>query len=88
VLWGVVRAADAADAPRVLLAESGAGGGADAQPFSDRGIPTAYFASHPSYTHLHLPTDTPETLNPALFEAVARTAFRTAWRIAQGEATR
>ncbi len=87
-LWGVVRAANAAEPRGVLIPRSGAGGGADAQPFSDRGIPTAYFASHPSYTHLHLPTDTPETLNPALFEEVARTAFRTAWRLAQGEATK
>ena len=87
-LWAVVRAADAAGDSRVLLPHSGTGGGADAQPFSDRGIPTAYFASHPSYTHLHLPTDTPETLNPSLFEAISRTAFRTAWRIGQGEATK
>lgn len=87
-LWSVVTAADADGSARCLMAHTGRGGGADAQPFADRGIPTAYFASHFSYSHLHLPSDTPETLNPALLEAIARTAFRTAWRLAQGEASR
>ena len=52
--------------------------------FFEQGIPTAYFASNPSYTHLHLPTDTPATLNPGLFEALTRLAYRAAWAVAQG----
>ncbi len=86
-MWALAHAADERES-RHLMNETGPGGGADAAPFSDRGIPIAYFASHPSYTHLHLPSDTPETLNPALFESLARTAFRTAWAIAQGAPTR
>ena len=86
-MWALAHDADTRESRR-LMAETGPGGGADAAPFSDRGIPIAYFASHPSYTYLHLPGDTPATLNPALFESLARTAFRTAWAIAQGAPTR
>jgi hypothetical protein len=86
-MWALAHDADARES-RHLMSETWPGGGADAAPFSDRGIPIAYFASHPSYTHLHLPSDTPETLAPALFESLARTAFRTAWAIAQGAPTR
>lgn len=86
-LYALARAADAAESRR-LIAATWPGGGADAQPFHEAGIPTAYFASWFSYTHLHLPSDTPETLNGELHEAIARTAYRTAWSVAQGAEVR
>ena len=47
-----------------------------------KGIKTLYFASANSYRHLHLLTDTPETLNPGLFESITRLAYLTAVKIA------
>jgi hypothetical protein len=81
---GELARALAADGERVTIAETWAGGGADAAPFHERGIPTLYFATTKSYTHLHLTSDRPETLNPALLEKVARLAFRTARSVSDG----
>ena len=60
------------------------GGGADATPFHEKSIPCLYFVTTNSYDHLHLPTDTVETLNPALFEKVVKLAHLTALEIANG----
>lgn len=81
-LWEVVRDIDRA-ARGLVIEETWGGGGADAEPFEEAGIPNLYFASHFSYAHLHRPSDTPETLNPAVLEAVARLGASTAWRLAQ-----
>jgi len=61
------------------------GGGADATPFYEQGIPTLYFATQNSYTHLHLPSDQPVTLNDSLHRYLTRVAFKTAEEIAEGE---
>ncbi len=53
-------------------------GGADAKPFEDAGIPNMYFVGMHPYRHLHMVSDTPETLNPALFEGITRLAYLTA----------
>ncbi len=53
------------------------GGGADAEAFFQLNIPTLYFVTKNSYTYLHVPEDTPETLDPEVFEATARLAFLT-----------
>jgi aminopeptidase YwaD len=82
-LWQLARELDAAG-DRLTVADTWGGGGADATPFAERGLPTLYFASRFSYTHLHLPGDTPATLDPPLFEALARLAYRTAWVVADG----
>jgi Zn-dependent M28 family amino/carboxypeptidase len=82
--WEAARALDRR-AAGLLVGETGGGGGADAAPFEEAGIPNLYFASSFSYTHLHLPSDTPETLNPALLEAVARLGAGLARGIAEGE---
>jgi hypothetical protein len=82
-MWKLARSCDARGS-RLMMEATWPGGGADAAAFWDRGIPIAYFASHDSYTHLHLPSDTPETLNPALYEALVRVAYGTAWELAQG----
>ena len=60
------------------------GGGADATPFYEKGIPCLYFVTTNSYDHLHLPTDKVETLNPILYEKVVRLAHLTALEVANG----
>jgi hypothetical protein len=83
-LWRIARDLDRRGA-RLTIEETWGGGGADAAPFAEKKIPTLYFASRYSYRHLHLPSDTPATLNPRLFEALTRLAYQTAWKVAQGE---
>ncbi len=73
-LWKTARKLDSAYT-RITVKSTWKGGGADATPFYDKGIKTLYFVSTNSYTYLHLPQDTPETLNPVLFEKEARLAF-------------
>jgi hypothetical protein len=73
-LWRFVKSIDEKN-DKLLVNNTGKGGGADAQPFFDAGIPTLYFVTTNGYKHLHLPSDTPETLNPDLFEAITRLAF-------------
>lgn len=60
------------------------GGGADATPFYEKGIPSLYFVTTNSYAHLHLPSDKVETLNPDLFEKVVKLAHLTALEVANG----
>ncbi len=60
------------------------GGGADATPFHEKGIPCLYFVTTNSYEHLHLPSDKVETLNPVLFEKLVKLAHLTALEIANG----
>lgn len=60
------------------------GGGADATPFFEKGIPCLYFVTTNSYDHLHLPSDKVETLNPTLYEKVVKLAHLTALEIANG----
>ncbi len=67
-----------------MVERTWSGGGADATPFHEKGIPCLYFATTNSYEHLHLPTDTVETLNPGLFEKVVRLAHLTVLEIANG----
>jgi len=64
------------------------GGGADATPFHEKGIPCLYFVTTNSYDHLHLPSDKVETLNPALYEKIVRLAHLTALEIANGNYVR
>ena len=82
-LWRTARELDAAGS-RLLVEATWGGGGADAAPFESAGIPNLYFASRPSYAHLHLASDTPATLNPALLEAIARLGHGVARRLADG----
>jgi hypothetical protein len=60
------------------------GGGADATPFHEKGIPCLYFVTTNSYDHLHLPSDKVETLNPVLYEKAVRLAHLTVLEIANG----
>ncbi len=69
----------------LMIEDTWSGGGADATAFHEQAIPSLYFVSKYSYDHLHLPTDTVETLNPNLFEKIVKLAFLTAKHIADGE---
>lgn len=70
---------------RMMMNATWGGGGADAEPFFEKNIPTLYFVSFNSYTHLHKKTDTPSTLNPELFEKLTRVAFLTLCDVTSGE---
>jgi ketosteroid isomerase-like protein len=82
-LWDLARNFDAAD-EGLLAMRTGGGGGADAAPFHQLGLPTLYFTSKYSYTHLHRTSDTIDTLNPELFTTLTRVAYRTAAAVADG----
>jgi hypothetical protein len=68
----------------LLIDATWSGGGADATPFHEKGIPCLYFATKNSYANLHLPSDTVETLNPELYENIVKLAYLTAVDIANG----
>jgi aminopeptidase YwaD len=82
-LWNLVEIIDKEN-NQLMVTETWSGGGADATPFYEKGIPCLYFVSKYSYDHLHQTTDTPETLNPALFENLVRLAYLTAKEIIDG----
>ncbi len=82
-LWKIANKLDKKDL-NLMVENTWSGGGADLTPFYEKGIPGLYFASKYSYEHLHLPTDTPETLNPSLFEILVKLAYLTAREIADG----
>ena len=67
-----------------MIEDTWSGGGADLTPFYEKGIPGLYFVLKYSYDHLHLPTDTPETLNPDLFEKIVKLAYLTSTDVADG----
>ncbi len=67
-----------------LTGDSWHGGGADAEPFFLKGLPTLYAHAKDSYEFLHLPGDTAETINPALLENAARLVFGVAREVADG----
>lgn len=83
LLWNIARKADSVYTKK-MVAQTWSGGGADATPFFNINIPTLYFVSKYSYTHLHLPTDTPETLNGDLFEKIVKLAYIAASEVLQG----
>ena len=86
-LWSLVNKIDDENS-NLMVSETWSGGGADATPFHDKGIPCLYFVSKYSYDHIHQPSDTPETLNPDLYENLIRLAYLTAKEIAEGNYTR
>jgi len=82
-LWQIAKEIDNKNF-KLMINDTWSGGGADATPFHEQGIPALYFVSKYSYEHLHLPTDKVETLNPELFENIVKLAFLTARQIANG----
>lgn len=83
-LWDLIKEIDKLTY-KIVVKNTWKGGGADAQPFFNKNIPTAYFATTNSYEHLHLPTDKPETLNLDLYEKVVKLVFLSALKLANGE---
>jgi len=86
-LWNIARMQDSLYM-RQMVTQTWSGGGADAGPFHGKGIPALYFVTTNSYGHLHLPSDTPETLNKPLFESITRLAYITAYQVANGNYNR
>jgi hypothetical protein len=82
-LWKIADEIDEANS-NLVVKDTWSGGGADLTPFYEKGIPGLYFVSKYSYDHLHLPTDTPETLNPDLFESIVKLAYLTTWDVVDG----
>ncbi|MEJ2103588.1 MAG: M20/M25/M40 family metallo-hydrolase [Ignavibacteriaceae bacterium] len=83
-LWKIADSLDQ-EIGRLMVRETWNGGGADATPFYEKGIPCLYFASKYSYDYLHQPTDIPETLNTNLFESIVRLAYLTAREVVDGK---
>lgn len=83
-LWSVTRKLDSLYIKQMVL-NTWNGGGADATPFHQRGIPCLYFVTTNSYEHLHLSSDLPETLNQNLFEKITKLAYLTLLNISNGE---
>lgn len=86
-LWKIARQQDSLST-KMMVEATWNGGGADAGPFHDRGIPAAYFVTTNSYAHLHYMTDTPETLNKSLFEKITKLAYLTSYHVANGKYNR
>ena len=76
-LWNIVKEIDNKN-DKLLVSETGEGGGADADPFFQKGIKTLYFVSTNSYKHLHQITDTPETINKDLLIAITKLGYKIA----------
>lgn len=82
-LWNLARKTDRENF-NLMIEDTWNGGGADLTPFYEKGIPGLYFVSKYSYEHLHLPTDTPESLNPDLFEKIVKLVYLTAREVSDG----
>ncbi|HSL88266.1 MAG TPA: M20/M25/M40 family metallo-hydrolase [Ignavibacteriaceae bacterium] len=83
-LWQIFREIDLNN-DNLMLERTWSGGGADATPFHNKGIPTAYIVTYYSYVHLHLPSDLPETLNSQLYESVVKLTSQAVIKLANGE---
>jgi len=79
-LWDIAKKIDSGN-DRLVIPATWSGGGADAEPFYQKGIKTLYFVTKNSYKHLHMLSDKPETLNPELFQAITKLAYKTALNV-------
>jgi hypothetical protein len=83
-LWKIFHDIDLQN-DKLMIERTWSGGGADATPFHNKGIPTAYVVTYNSYTHLHLPSDQPETLNRNLYESIVRLTSRALLKITDSD---
>jgi len=86
-LWGIANQIDKTNF-KYMVDKTWNGGGADATPFHEKGIPCLYFVTTNSYDHLHLPSDKVETLNPTLYETLVKIAYLIAHEVANGNYSR
>ena len=86
-LWNIAKEQDSIFT-KMMVKDTWSGGGADASPFHQKGIPCAYFVTTNSYEHLHYITDTPETLNKDLFGKITKLVYLTAYNVANGNYNR
>lgn len=56
--------------------------GGDHVPFKEAGIPTIAIVSAGAHPHFHQPTDTAETVQPEILQAVARYVLALTWQLA------
>ncbi len=82
-LWRLTKAQDMANA-KIMVSETLSKNAADSAIAAEKGTQYLYFVTKNSYGHLHLLTDTPETLNMPLFENVSKLGYLTAFQAAQG----
>lgn len=82
-LWQLARSLDA-EHDQLMVEDTWWGGGADAQPFFEAGVPTLYFNLDQGYHHIHRPEDTVDSLNYAVLAATSRLAYLTTAAIADG----
>ncbi len=82
-LWQIAKQIDQTG-DKMMVDETWNGGGADATPFHEKGIPCLYFVTTNSYDHLHQPSDKVETLNGPLYQKIVNLAYETAVQIANG----
>jgi hypothetical protein len=81
-LYDIVRKKDSL-MENMVINRTWHGGGADATPFYEKGVSTLYFATKNSYTHLHLLSDKPNTINKELHQYITRLIYKTASEMAQ-----
>lgn len=84
VLWKFIKDIEKTSS-NIMVERTWNGGGADLGALHDKGIPGAYFVTTNSYDHLHMLTDTPETLNKTLYESIVKLAYTTVYNISMGE---
>lgn len=75
-LWDKMKKIDGKSAS-LMTNQTWAGGGSDLAPFHQIGIPGLYVVTKYSYTHLHLPTDTPQTLNARTYKEAVNLLYQT-----------
>ena len=83
LLHALVRELDAG-ADAISLPDTWYGGGSDAQPFFDAGLPTLYFAADKGWIHLHQPSDGLDKIDPLLLTRATRLMYLVTAAIADG----
>ncbi len=59
--------------------------GGDHVPFKEAGVPTVTIVSGGIHLHFHQPTDTADTIDPEILQAVARYVLALAWQLANAQ---
>jgi hypothetical protein len=59
--------------------------GGDHVPFKEAGVPTITVVSGGIHLHFHQPTDTADTIDPEILQAVARYVLALAWQLANAQ---